>query len=213
MCMSAFFSSTETALTSVSRIRIETKAEKGHRGAKRALRLIVNYDNTLAAILIGNNIVNICASSLTTVVAMNIAAKGGATAEEMAVTISTITLTILVLLLGEITPKNYAKHNAEKIILSFAVPLTFIVFVLSPISKVFTLLQRNSGEEAVATEQEMEKMLEESMDRGQLDEDETEMAKNALKLDEISVEEILIPRVDIIAVEKICQLRILLRFL
>ena len=200
--MSAFFSSCETALTTVSRIRLETRVEKGSRAAKRALKLLANYDNTLAAILIGNNIVNISASSLATIVAMNIGEKGGNSAEGMAATISTVALTILVLLFGEITPKSYAKRNAEKLVITFSAPLSLIVFLLNPISKLCTFLQRGGGEEQAATEQEMEKMLEESMGQGQLDEDETEMAMNALRLDEISVEEVLIPRVDIIAVSK-----------
>ncbi len=200
--MSASFSSCETALTTVSRIRLETRVEKGSRAAKRALKLLANYDNTLAAILIGNNIVNISASSLATIVAMNIGEKGGNSAEGMAATISTVALTILVLLFGEITPKSYAKRNAEKLVITFSAPLSLIVFLLNPISKVCTFLQRGAGEEQAATEQEMEKMLEESMGQGQLDEDETEMAMNALRLDEISVEEVLIPRVDIIAVSK-----------
>ncbi len=200
--MSAFFSSCETALTSVSRIRLETKAEKGSRAAKRALKLLANYDGTIAAILIGNNIVNISASSLATIAAMNIAQAEGGTAEGIAATVSTIALTILILLFGEITPKSYAKRNADKLILTFSALLSFIVIILTPFSKLCTLLQRGNNEEQAITEQEMEKILEESMDQGQLDEDETEMAMNALRLDEISVEEILVPRVDIIAVEK-----------
>lgn len=200
--MSAFFSSCETALTSVSKIRLETKAEKGNRTAKRALRLLTNYDKTIAAILIGNNIVNITASSLATVVAINIAQKSSGSAEGIATTIATVILTILVLLFGEITPKSYAKRNAEKLILTFSAPLSFIVILLTPFAKICAFLQKGDVEDQAATEQEMEKMLEESMDQGQLDEDETEMAMNALRLDEISVEEILIPRVDVIAVEK-----------
>ncbi len=200
--MSAFFSSCETALTSVSRIRLETKAEKGSRAAKRSLKLLTNYDNTIAAILIGNNIVNISASSLATIAAMNIAEAGDGSAEGIAATVSTILLTVLVLLFGEITPKSYAKRNADKLIHTFSAPLSLVVIILAPVSKLCTLLQRGNNEEQAVTEQEMEKMLEESMDQGQLDEDETEMAMNALRLDEISVEEILIPRVDVIAVEK-----------
>ena len=199
---SAFFSSCETAITTANRIRLETKAQKGSKSADRALKLINNYDNTLSAILIGNNIVNISAASLATVAATNIALSGGASSAEMAITVSTVLLTLLVLLFGEITPKSYAKHNAEKLLLTFSLPLSFIVFVLTPFEKLCAVLQRDSGGEVVPTELEMEKILEESMDKGQLDEDETEMAKNALRLDEISVDEILVPRVDIIAVEK-----------
>lgn len=202
LCASAFFSSCETALSSVSRIRLETKKEKGSKSAARSLKLMANYDNTLAAILIGNNIVNIAASSIATIVAMNIGEKGGPSAEGIAATIGTVVLTILVLVFGEITPKSYAKKNAEKVMGMFSLPLSFVVILLTPVSKICTFLQRGSDEEEAATEQEMEKMLEESMDREQLDEDEATMAMNALRLDEISVEEIIIPRVDIVAVEK-----------
>jgi len=211
--LSAFFSSCETALTSVSKIRLETKAEKGNRAAKRGLKLIEGYDKTIAAILIGNNIVNITASSLATVVAINIARNAETSAEGIATTIATVALTILVLLFGEITPKSYAKRNAEKLVLTFSAPLSFIVFILTPFAKICTFLQKGDGEEQAATEQEMEKMLEESMDCGQLDEDETEMAMNALRLDEISVEEILVPRVDVIAVEKGIAVNELIEFL
>ncbi len=199
---SAFFSSCETALSSVSRIRLETKKEKGSKSAARSLKLIANYDNTLAAILIGNNIVNITASAIATIVAINIGEEGGPSAEGIATTIATIILTVLVLLFGEITPKSYAKKNSEKLLGMFSLPLTVIVIILTPVAKICTFLQRSNEEDDAATEQEMEKMLEESMDREQLDEDEATMAMNALRLDEISVEEIIIPRVDIIAVEK-----------
>ena len=104
--MSSFFSSCETALTSVSRIRLETKAEKGNRSAKRALKLLMNYDKTIAAILIGNNIVNITASSLATVAAINIARSSDSAAEGIATTVATVLLTILILLFGEIAPKS-----------------------------------------------------------------------------------------------------------
>lgn len=200
--MSAFFSSCETALTSVNKIRLKTQAEKGSRAAQRGLRLIESYDNTIASILIGNNIVNISASSLATVVAFKIANAGNGSAEGIATTVSTVVITVLVLLFGEITPKSYAKRNAEKIVNAFSAPLSLIVFVLTPLAKICTLLQRGDNEEQAATEQEMEIMLEESMGQGQLDEDETEMAMNALRLDELSVEEILVPRVDVIAVDK-----------
>ena len=199
---SAFFSSCETAITTANRIRVETKAQNGSKAAKRALKLINNYDNTLSAILIGNNIVNISSASLSAVAATNIALSGGASSEEVAVTVSTVLLTLLVLLFGEITPKSYAKHNAEKLLFAFSLPLSLIVFILTPLEKLCAVLQRDSGGEDAPTELEMEKILEESMDKGQLDEDETEMAKNALRLDEISVDEILVPRVDIVAVEK-----------
>ncbi len=199
---SAFFSSSETALSSVSRIRLETKKEKGNKNAARALKLINNYDNTLAAILIGNNIVNITASSIATIVAINIAEAGGPTMEGIATTISTIALTVLVLLFGEITPKSYAKKNSEKVINMLSLPLSFVVVILLPLSKICTFLQRGNESEEAATEQEMEKMLEESMDCEQLDESEATMAMNALRLDETAVEEIIVPRVDVVAVEK-----------
>ena len=199
---SAFFSSCETAVTTANRIRLETLAQGGSKAAKRALKLIENYDNTLSAILIGNNIVNISAASLATVAATNIAFYGGASAAEKAITFSTVLLTLIVLIFGEITPKSYAKHNAEKLLLTFSLPLSAVVFVFLPLEKLCAVLQKNDGETDVPTELEMEKILEESMDKGQLDEGETEMAKNALRLDEISAEEILVPRVDIVAVDK-----------
>ena len=123
--LSAFFSGAEMALSAANRLRLENAAEDGDRRAGTALALLDRFDSALGAILIGNNIVNIAATTLATVLFTQYYRSYGPT-------ISTVVMTVVVLIFGEILPKNYAKNHAEKMVLVFAAPLRGLIFLLTP---------------------------------------------------------------------------------
>ena len=131
---SAFFSSAETCLTTVNKIKMRSLAEEGDKKAKMVIKITDNSAKMLSAILIGNNIVNLSASALTTTIAYNL---GGS-----AVAIATGIITVLILIFGEITPKTIATINADKIALSYAYPIRFIMIVLTPVSIIVNALSR-----------------------------------------------------------------------
>ena len=197
MIFSALFSGTETAFSSVNKLRLKNYEAQGSKKAAKALRLANRFDEVLTAVLIGNNIVNIAASSVSTLLFISIFGSNGAA-------ISTIVITLTVLTFCEVLPKSYAKKNAEKIALAFAGPLTFLitlfkplVFLLNKLSAVF-----DRGDEAPSvTEDELKYMIDEIEEQGVIEEQESELVKSALEFDDITVNEILIPRVKVIGVE------------
>lgn len=197
MAFSALFSSTETAYSSVNKLRLKNYEAQGNKKAAVALRLANKFDEVLTAVLIGNNIVNIAMSSISTLLFVSIFGKNGAG-------ISTAVITVLVLIFGEVLPKSYAKKNAEKLAMFFAKPLSALVMVLKPavwiLNKISSLL--SSGEEAPSvTEDELKYMIDEIEEQGVIEEQESELVKSALEFDEISVDEILIPRVKVVGIE------------
>ena len=199
--LSAFFSASETALSSVNKIRLMANAEEGDRNAKRALNILESYDRVLSTILIGNNIVNLTAASIGTIAFTRLIGDRG-------VLVSTIVITIVVLIFGEIIPKSIAKENAEMFSLAFAAPLSILMKILSPITYLFILLKNNvaslfgSEEKApTVTEEELFYIIDEIEDEGVLEEQESNLVKSALEFDEITVGEILVPRVDVVAIE------------
>ncbi len=195
---SALFSSTETAFSGVNKIRLKNYASQGNKKAERALKIANTYDDALTAVLIGNNIVNIAMASLSTVFFTDIFGDKG-------VGISTAVSTVIVLIFGEILPKSYAKENAEKLALIFAGPLSALIFILKPFVIIFNklsgLLKSNKVEPSV-TEDELKCIIEEIEEQGVLEEQESDLVKSALEFDEITVNEILIPRVQVVGVEK-----------
>ena len=197
MVFSALFSGTETAYSSVNKLRLKNYEAQGNKKAAKALRLANRFDEVLTAVLIGNNIVNIAASSVSTLLFVSIFGSKGAG-------ISTAVITVLVLIFCEVLPKSYAKKNAEKISLAFASPLWALVILLKPfvwaLNKLSSLFSK--GDEApTVTEDELKYMIDEIEEEGVIEEQESELVKSALEFDEISVEEILIPRVKMIGVD------------
>lgn len=195
---SALFSSTETAYSSLNKLRLKNYEAQGNKKAGIALKLANKFDEVLTAVLIGNNIVNIAMSSLSTLLFVSIFGDGGAG-------ISTVIITVLVLIFGEVLPKSYAKRNAEKLALLFAKPLSFLVVVLKPfvliLNKMSSMLSSGSEEAPSVTEDELKYMIDEIEEQGVIEEQESELVKSALEFDEISVDEILIPRVKVVGVE------------
>ncbi|MBQ7389927.1 MAG: HlyC/CorC family transporter [Clostridia bacterium] len=202
--MSAYFSATETAFNTFNRIRVKNLAEKGNKRAARALELAENYDTLISTILIGNNIVNILAASLSTLYFTNLLAGGSAA--QFATTISTAVMTIIVLTFGEISPKTIAKQSPDKFVL-FATPLiSALVIIFKPLSFIFKQLQNllskifKSDEDQGMTEEELISIIEEAAEEGDLDEEESTLIKSAIEFNELEVGDIFTPRIDITAV-------------
>lgn len=200
IALSAFFSAAETAFSSVNKIRLKNYASDGNRKAEGALKIAEDFDRMLSAILIGNNIVNIASASIGTVIFTKLFGVAGAA-------ISTVVMTVAVLIFGEILPKSYAKENSEKVTMSFAAPLNAVMFVLTPLVWIFTKLQSlvksKKGEEDApsVTQEELKFIIEEIEDEGVLQESESELLQSALEFQEITVDEILTPRVDLVAAD------------
>lgn len=198
--LSGFFSSAETAFTSLNLVRVKTKAEAGDKMAARTLALAEDYDKLLSTILIGNNIVNIAATTLATVLFTTLNPKYGAV-------IATAVLTVVILIFGEVSPKSLAKQYSEKIA-RFSTPwLIFLGYLLAPGNwffaqwrRVLDSLFRTSGEEGV-TEEEIVTLVGQAQDEGGLEEHEGELIRAAIAFHDMNVEDILTPRVDLIAVE------------
>lgn len=203
LLLSAFFSSTETAFSSVSKIRLKNLADNDNKKAKTALYVAERYSKALTTILVGNNIVNIANSALATVFFVNIFGEAQGTV------ISTVVITIVVLIFGEVLPKNIAIDNAEKICMTFAPVLKFLMVLLTPLSiilmginKLYKKLARNSNhQEPSVTEDELKYIIESIEEEGVLEQQESELVQSALEFDEKTAEEILTPRVDMVAID------------
>ena len=202
MC-SAFFSSTETAYSSVSKVRLKNYADNGNKKAKKAYYISKHYDKALSTILVGNNIVNIAASSLGTLLFVSFLGDASGTL------VSTVVLTVVVLIFGEVMPKNIAKENSESFCMSSATVLLVLMFIFTPIT--YLLLQINklvkkiadksNKKEPTVTEDELKYIVESIEEEGVLEEQESELVQSALEFDEKTAYEILTPRVDMVAID------------
>ena len=198
--MSAFFSASETAFTSVNKIRLKNYANEGNKKATRALKLLDDYDKLLTTILVGNNLVNILSSSICTwMFTMAFGALG--------VAFATVFMFVVILLCGEITPKKMAKTNAERYTLQLGGALSFFMTVLSPITFFFKMVNKmthtNVNEDDVTlTEDELVVMIDQIKEEGTLEKTESELIKSAIEFDDKAVTEILTPRVDVVGIEK-----------
>ncbi len=204
LILSAFFSATETAFTSLNRTRLKLLADDGKKSAKKALKHAENYDRLLYTILIGNNIVNLTLATISTLLFSSIITNS----ESLSATLSTIISTIAVLILGEITPKTLAKEFPEKVAMFVAPIMDFFTIILYPLNLVFTgwklLLKKifKFKSEDVITEQELLTYVEEANEDGTLDNNETELISSAIEFNDAEVGDILVPRVNVIAVEE-----------
>ncbi|MEE1238279.1 MAG: hemolysin family protein, partial [Turicibacter sp.] len=201
--LSAFFSASETAFSSVNLIRLRQYAEEGRPGAKKALNVAERFDEVLLAILIGNNIVNLASASLATIVATDVLNLGASGAP-----IATAVMTILIIIFGEILPKSYAKENAESLSLGIGTIYYYMIIVMKPIIKIFMILKefvaklyRKKEDEPSVTEDELNVIIDTMEEEGVLQQDEVEMLQSVLDLSETFVKDIMTPRVDVIAVD------------
>lgn len=201
--MSAFFSMSETALMAINKIRIKHMVEEGVKGAKLVEKLIEDPNKLLGAILIGNNIVNIGASSIATSLAISIWS-------ENAVGAVTLVMTVLVLIFGEITPKSIAKQKSEQVSLMVSKPIKICVFIFKPFINVFTGISSvfirlfgadPNAAEPFITEEELRTMVDVSEEEGVLEEVEKEMIFNVFDFVDSQVKDVMVQRVDIVAVE------------
>ena len=197
--MSAYFSATETAFSSLNRTRLRTLAEKGNRKASLALSLSEQYDRMLSTILIGNNIVNIATASIGTVLFVHLYGDAGAT-------ISTVVITIVVLIFGEISPKSLAKENPERFSMFSARILKACIWLLTPVNFLFTqwkkLLSKlfHVSEDRKMTQDELLMLVEEVRQDGSVDEDEGNLLRSAVEFTDRDAGSILTPRVDLVGV-------------
>ncbi len=201
LLFSGIFSATETAFSSVNKIRLKNLAAQGDKRAEKALKLANSFDKVITAILIVNNVVNIASSSVGTVLFTQLFPKNG-------VLISTVIMTLLVLTFGEIVPKSLAKQHADGFCLILAAPLHMVVVMLTPVVFLFTKLSTfvnklfsNGKNKPSVTEDELKHIIEEIEEEGVLEEQESNLVRSALEFDEIKLDRILIPRVHVTAVD------------
>ena len=198
--LSAFFSAAETAYNSLNEIRLRSKAEDGDAKAAHTLALVERYDSLLSTILIGNNIVNIGASSLATVLFTRLV--GGVYGP----TVSTIVMTLLVLTFGEITPQSMAKEMPETLAMAFAPVLSALVTIFTPLNALFGAWKKflakrfDTGEKDTITEGELVTMVSEAEKDGELTNRESELIRSAIEFDDVEAQDVLTPRVDVVAV-------------
>lgn len=200
--LSAFFSASETAFSSVNLIRLRQYAEEDRSGAKKALHVAERFDEALLAILIGNNVVNLASASLATVVATEVLHLGASSAA-----IATGVMTVLIIIFGEILPKSYAKENSEQFALMVGSTYYFLIIIMKPLIKIFMVLKelvarlyRKNDEEPSVTEDELNVIIDTMEEEGVLQQDEVEMLQSVLDLSETFVKDIMTPRVDVTAV-------------
>ena len=199
--LSGFFSCSETALLSVSKIRMRTLAEEGNHKAKIVERLINDTDSLLSTILVGNNLVNIGASSLSTVLAVELFGDAGAG-------IATGFVTLVILIFGEITPKSMAAKYADSISMAIARPVSFFVFVLKPVVVILNfitgfIMKLLGGERQIGptlTEEELKTYVTVSHEEGIIEEDEKEMIHNVFEFGDTEIKEIMTPRIHVVSI-------------
>lgn len=203
LMLSAFFSMSETALMSLNKIRIRHMIEEGVPGAKLVEKLTEDPNKLLGAILIGNNIANIAASALATVLATHIFGPTG-------VGVATAIMTILVLIFGEITPKSIAKQRAEHVALKVGKPVKFVVMIFKPFVYMFSAISSvvikmlggdPTASEPFITEEELKTMVDVSEEEGVLEDVEKEMIFNVFDFADLQVKDVMVQRVDVVAVD------------
>ena len=198
LALSAYCSATETAFSSANTTRLRTLAEKGSGNAALALKLLEQYDRLLSTILIGNNIVNIATASIGTVLFVRHYGDAGAT-------ISTVVVTVVVLIFGEISPKSIAKDCAEKCAMLSAPILRVLIWVLMPLNLLFSLWKKllakvfRLNTDSKMSQEELLMLVDEVQQDGSIDRDEGELLKNAIGFSEQEAQDILIHRVDLAA--------------
>ena len=202
--LSGFFSGTETAFSCANKIRLKTYVTQGKKNAKAVYKFAdEDYDKLVTAILVGNNIVNLTASALGTILFADLLINN----QDLAPTVSTIVLTVVVLLFGEITPKYLASVYPEKFCYMAYPLMALFYWILWPLSKIFdfyksilTKIFKLKKDETV-TDEELLSLVEEAEESGALKEDESELVRSALEFDDLKVEDILVPRVNVYAVD------------
>ena len=202
---SAFFSGSETAFSTFNRIRMKKLAQDGNRKAKRVLAMSEKYDTFISTVLIGNNIVNILLSSLATLLCVKWLKE--TSVASFAAAISTAVMTVVVLIFGEISPKNIAKEHADGYAMAVCDIIRFLEILFAPFNFIFGLWKKllnkvfHKSEEASITEEELMTIVDEAEEDGGIAPDEGKLIRSAIEFNDVTVKEILTPRVDVCAVE------------
>lgn len=198
LILSAFFSSAETSLTTVNKIRMRSLADEGNRRARMVLKITERSSQMLTAILIGNNIVNLSASAITTSIAYNL---GGS-----AVAAATAILTVIILIFGEITPKTAATVKSDSLALFYAYPIRFVMILMTPVSVIINALSRGilfllrvdpNARLNAMTENELRTIVDVSHEDGVIEEKEKEMINNVVDLGDAKAKDVMVPRVNV----------------
>ena len=203
--LSGYFSATETAFSTFNRIRVKNMAEKGNKNATLALKLSDNYDSLISAILIGNNIVNILASAMGTLLFTKFIFGDHPNGEDIGATVSTAVLTVIILIFGEISPKTMAKNAPDKFVLFSAPIINFVRIILFPVIFIFNGWQKllakifKKQEDTGMTEEELISIIEEAEEDGDIDKEESDLIKSAIEFGDLEVGDIFTPRIDITA--------------
>ena len=206
---SAFFSGTEIAYTSLSKLKIKRDSENPTTAQKLVSFIYNHFDFALSTVLVGNNLVNIGATSVATVLAVNLAVRmDGRITDQTASTLVTLIMTVLILIIGEITPKMVARRCSETIAKLAAWPLLVLMIVCFPvvwitttIVNLFSVLWKRDERAVTITEEELENLLDTAEDEGVIDESETELLQSALEFTDLDAADILTPRIDDIGFE------------
>jgi CBS domain containing-hemolysin-like protein len=212
IALSAVFSGTETALMSIDRVKVKSLVRQGKKGSEALQRIKGNPHRLIITILIGNNVVNIAAAALATVMFTNMFGSTG-------VGIATGVMTFLILVFGEITPKTFSNQNAERISLLIARPIEILSIVLSPLVKFFEVISRGmsrllgSKKEEKLSEEELKTIVTMGYEEGILDKEAAEMMHNVLEFEDTTVTEIMTPKVDIDMVDGEARLRDVIDFI
>ena len=199
--LSAYFSATETSFTSLNRIRMKNMAEKGDKRAELVLKLLEHFDKLLSTLLVGNNIVNNVATTIGAVLFIRLLD------DVRGPTVSAIVLTVVNLIFGEVSPKSLAKEMPETVATAVSPLLNLLMVLITPLTWLISQWKRllghfvHSTEEDTITEGELMTMVSEAENDGELTDRESELIRSAIEFDDVEVEEILTPRVDVIAVE------------
>jgi len=204
ICLSAFCSASEMALSSCNQLRLENAAEDGSKKAKTALRITERFDDALSAILICNNLANIGSSSMASVLVILILGS------DNYAWVSTVAITVLVIIFGETMPKIIAKKNANSIAERHAYPVRFLMLILKPLIWVVVKLidlitmplpERDSEESAEEAVEELHSIIETAEDEDVIDEDQSELVRSAIDFSETSVLEVMTARVDVTSID------------
>lgn len=198
LVFSAYFSATETAFSSLDKIKLKNKVKEGNKRAIKTLELVEHYDNMLSTVLVGNNIVNILSASIGTIVCVNIFG------ETLGPTLSTVILTVVVLIFGEISPKTIAKEYPLEFAMFSTSILNILIVLLKPITVIFSLWKKvlekffKKNKEDGITEAEISTIVEES----NIDNEEKDLLQNVIEFNNLQIGEIYTPRVDMISISK-----------
>jgi len=198
LCYS-FFSASETAFSSLNRIKLKALANTGNTAAEKTYALTEKFSQLLTTILIGNTIVNVVSASLATVLFTNLFKGNG-------VAISSVVMTLVIMIIGEILPKNIAKHMPERFAMSVTWILNILVFLFTPLTLIFNLIEKAisnffTDETDTYSTDELLTIVEEANEEGDMEDHQADLITNALEFNDLDVGDILTPRIDVIAID------------